>query len=126
MDVEYRVRENMPQGIFAGLFRISWDPPAPPPPVHRSLTWITAHAGERLVGFVNVAWDGGAHAFLLDPTVDPEWRRKGIGTALVRMAVEEARRAGVQWIHVDYEASLRKFYERCGFRETHAGLMKLR
>lgn len=78
------------------------------------------------MGFVNVAWDGGAHAFLLDPTVLPSHRRRGIGTALVQKAVEEARRAGAQWAHVDYEAALQGFYGGCGFRETRAGLMMLR
>ena len=126
MGIEFRIRENMPQGLLADLFRVSWDSPASPPSIGHSLSWITAHDGDALVGFVNVAWDGGTHAFLLDPTVDPVWRRKGIGTALVRKAVEEARRAGVHWLHVDYEPALQGFYERCGFRETRAGLMKLR
>ena len=126
MGVEYRIRENVPQGMLAKLFRISWDPPAPAPPVEHSLSWITAHDGEALVGFVNVAWDGGTHAFLLDPTVNPAWRRRGIGTVLVRKAVEEARRAGVQWMHVDYEPSLAGFYEGCGFRPTSAGLIDMR
>ena len=124
--IEFRVREPVSRDSLNELFRVSWDPPAPGPPLDHSLTWVTAHDGESLVGFVNLAWDGGAHAFLLDPTVDPVWRRKGIGTALVRKAVEEARRAGVHWIHVDYEPTLQGFYEGCGFRETRAGLMNLR
>ena len=41
----------------------------------RSLTYVAAYdtvgGGEQLVGFVNVAWDGGIHAFLLDTTVHP-------------------------------------------------------
>lgn len=35
----------------------------------RSLTWVAAWRGEQLVGFVNMATDGGAHAFVLDTTV---------------------------------------------------------
>lgn len=32
-----------------------------------SLGWVTARTAEgALVGFVNVAWDGGDHAFLID------------------------------------------------------------
>ncbi|UBV42362.1 GNAT family N-acetyltransferase [Deinococcus taeanensis] len=52
----------------------------------RSLTWVTAHDGETLTGFVNVAWDGGAHAFLLDTTVHPVWQRRGVGRELVPSA----------------------------------------
>jgi hypothetical protein len=40
--------------------------------LQHSLTWITASSDGVLVGFVNVATDGGAHAFLLDTTVHPD------------------------------------------------------
>src|SRR5438270_8154914 len=49
------------------------------PVLARSLGWITAHVEGRLIGFVNVAWDGGGHMFLLDTTVDPDYQRRGIG-----------------------------------------------
>jgi hypothetical protein len=34
-----------------------------------SLGWVCARDGEVLVGFVNVAWDGVVHAFVLDTMV---------------------------------------------------------
>jgi len=38
--------------------------------VHRhSLGWVCARQDGGLAGFVNVAWDGGAHAFILDTVV---------------------------------------------------------
>ncbi|MHC4472138.1 MAG: GNAT family N-acetyltransferase, partial [Planctomycetota bacterium] len=61
----------------------------------------------------------------LDPTVHPDLRRTGIGTELVRRAADLARDAGVEWLHVDFVPELTPFYERCGFRPTEAGLMKL-
>lgn len=91
----------------------------------RSMAWIGAFAGGALIGYVNVAWDGGAHAFLLDPTVHPDHRRRGIGTELVRRAVEAARDGGAEWLHVDYESQLESFYRGCGFRPTAAGLIHL-
>jgi GNAT superfamily N-acetyltransferase len=91
----------------------------------RSLTWVTAHEDGRLVGFVHVAWDGGAHAFLLDPTVHPSMRRNGISTAIVRMAVQSARDSGAEWLHVDYEPHLEPFYAGCGFGPTKAGIIRL-
>jgi ribosomal protein S18 acetylase RimI-like enzyme len=92
-----------------------------------SLTWIIAWEGERLVGFVNVAWDGGAHAFLLDVVVDPADQGDGIGRALVRAAAQEAARAGCEWLHVDFEEDLEAFYlGACGFRPTAAGVLRLR
>ena len=92
----------------------------------RSLCWVTAHAGGRLVGFVNVAWDGGIHAFLLDTAVHPEHGRRGVGAALVECATGEAARLGAGWLHVDYEPHLEGFYRNCGFGETNAGLLRLR
>ena len=60
-----------------------------------SLGWVTARLpGGMLVGFVNVAWDGSDHAFLLDPKVRPDHQRRGIGTELIRLAALHAKRAG--------------------------------
>jgi ribosomal protein S18 acetylase RimI-like enzyme len=95
------------------------------PILARSLGWVGARDGERLVGFVNVAWDGGVHAFLLDTTVHPDYQRQGIGRALVREAAEMARQRGAEWLHVDYEDDLDPFYRGCGFRPTLAGLIDL-
>lgn len=95
-------------------------------PLHeRSLTWISAWRGERLVGYVNVATDGGQHAFLLDTTVHPGEQRHGLGRRLVRAAADEAARAGAAWLHVDYEPHLDGFYRGCGFAPTTAGLLRL-
>jgi GNAT superfamily N-acetyltransferase len=91
-----------------------------------SLGWVTAHENGRLVGFVNVAWDEGLHAFLLDRVVHPSFRHQGIGSALVRRAVGLARDAGAEWVHVDFDPELGPFYGACGFRPTPAGLIELR
>jgi GNAT superfamily N-acetyltransferase len=94
---------------------------------HRySLGWVCARDGKDLVGFVNVAWDGAVHAFILDTMVAIGARRHGIGAELVAVAVTEARAAGCEWLHVDFEDHLRAFYfEGCGFEPTNAGLIKL-
>lgn len=109
--------EAWAEGSVADL---DWDPV-----LARSLGWVCAHDGARLVGFVNVAWDGGAHAFLLDTTVHPDHGRRGVGTALVREAAALARDGGAEWLHVDYEEELEPFYRGCGFRPTPAGLLHL-
>jgi GNAT superfamily N-acetyltransferase len=91
-----------------------------------SLGWACARQGPRLVGWVNVAWDGFTHAFLVDTVVAVDQGRNGIGTALVKMATEAAREAGCDWLHVDFEDHLRSFYfDACGFARTNAGLIAL-
>ena len=95
--------------------------------LHRhSLGWVCASEDGELVGFVNVAWDGGSHAFILDTVVADHAGRRGIGTALVATAAQQARAAGCEWLHVDFEDNLTGFYFRaCGFTPTNAGLIAL-
>ena len=91
----------------------------------RSLAHVGAYQDGRLVGFVNVAWDGGIHAFLLDTSVHPDMQRQGIATRMIRQATSLARERGAEWLHVDFEPHLAGFYRACGFRPTEAGLIKL-
>jgi ribosomal protein S18 acetylase RimI-like enzyme len=127
-DVRYALNPSVDHGALNRLFALAWaghtsrDFSCLP---ERSLAYVCAYSGERLVGFVNVAWDGGSHAFLLDPAVDPEYQRRGIGRELVRRAADAARQRGAEWLHVDYEPHLDAFYKGAGFRGTLAGLMQL-
>ena len=93
-----------------------------------SLGWVSARDREgRLVGFVNVAWDGGDHAFLIDTKTRAAWQRRGVGSEVVRRAAQHAKAAGCEWLHVDFEPDLAPFYlDACGFRPTDAGLIHLR
>lgn len=123
--VRLEVRPPLGESALNALFAASW-------PAHehtdfgarlrRSLLWVAAFRGDEPVGFVNVVGDGGVHAFVLDTTVHPSVRGKGLGVLLVRRAADEARHAGARWLHVDHEAHLTGFYARCGFAPTAAGL----
>lgn len=113
---------------LSDLWRRAWDAPlnrSYQPILARSLGHVAAYEGDRLIGFVNIAWDGGIHAFILDTCTDRDFRRQGIATELVRRAAELARGRGAQWLHVDYEPHLERFYRQCGFGHSHAGVMKL-
>jgi GNAT superfamily N-acetyltransferase len=91
-----------------------------------SLGWVCARDPDgQLIGFVNVPWDGGTHAFVLDTLVALSARRQGIGAAMIRVVAEGARSAGCEWLHADYDAALIPFYRACGFRSTPAGLIEL-
>lgn len=109
------------------LFLAAWGRPAGDrrPRWELSLVHLGAYDGDRLVGYVNVATDGGLHAFLLDPMVHPDHRRIGLGRRLVAQATDLARERGAQWLHVDYEPDLARFYRACGFAPTLAGLIRL-
>ena len=133
--VGYRVRGPVDDVALSALHDRAFGEPGPVLPWnarlhHHSLTWVEAYAldrpGEaRLVGFVNIGWDGGSHAFLLDTCVHPTRRGAGVGSALVRRATGAARQSGCTWLHVDFEPPLARFYARCGFSPTAAGLLRL-
>lgn len=92
-----------------------------------SLGWVCLRVDDALAGFVNVGWDGGVHAFLLDTMVRPDLQRHGYATRLVREAVDHAKKSSCEWLHVDFEPHLREFYFRtCGFAPTEAGLIQLK
>lgn len=74
---------------------------------------IVAELGERIAAFAVVLIDDEG-AELDGLFVEPEHWRKGIGAALVDVAVHEARRQGLAMM-VIANPSARQFYEKCGF-----------
>ena len=125
--LEFRIDPFPAEADIGALWRAAWG--GPPPRLAdilpRSLGHVGAYDGDALVGFVNIAWDGGVHAFILDTCVHPDFRRRGIATRLVSEAEMLARRRGAHWLHVDFEPHLEAFYSGCGFRPTAAGLIGL-
>lgn len=92
-----------------------------------SLGWVCIRHQEKLIGFVNVAWDGGVHAFVLDTMVLPDYQRQGIANCLIAEATKHAKQNGCEWLHVDFEQHLQEFYfDACGFKPTYAGLIALK
>jgi GNAT superfamily N-acetyltransferase len=91
-----------------------------------SLGWVTARDEDRLVGFVNVIWDGLVHAWVQDTMVASDTRRLGIGRSLVDVVRKKAQTAGCEFLHVDFEDHLGEFYYQAyGFVPTSAGLIRL-
>lgn len=126
-NLDYRLNEAPDPVALHALWRAAWGSEVGDlsPVLARSLCFVTAYSEAHLIGFVNVAWDGGVHAFVLDTTVHPQVQRQGVGTELVQRAAEAARAAGIHWLHVDFEPHLTGFYRDCGFRPTGAGLLRL-
>jgi predicted N-acetyltransferase YhbS len=128
-DIEYRISPPLGDILLNRLYTSVWPDHQPrsfQPVLERSVTYVGAFAEDDvLVGFVYVAWDGGAHAFLLEPTVLPSYRNRGIGLELVRHAAREVADAGADWLHVDYAPDLERFYAAAGFASSKAGVMRL-
>lgn len=98
-DIDFTERPTISDAALNDLLALAW-------PAHerrnfarvlsQSLSFVGAFHAQQVVGFVNVAWHGGSHSFILDPTVHPHYQRRGIGSELVRHAVTAAIENGVE------------------------------
>ena len=93
-----------------------------------SLGWVCAFEADRLIGFVNVAWDGGAHAFVIDTLVAPGDRRhSGSAAGCSRWPNGRAGPPAANGCTSTSRKSCAEFYVGvCGFAPTPAGLIALR
>ena len=69
----------------------------------------------RLVGMGRALSDGCSDAYIQDVVVDPAFRGRGIGSALVTFLAGELRSRGVDWIALVGEPGTESFYARLGF-----------
>jgi GNAT superfamily N-acetyltransferase len=117
--------EPLPESYRAALHEIEAD-------TRQQL--LVAEARGRVVatatlGIVpNLSYRGRPWAFVEGLVVDPSQRREGYGEALMRYAIEEARRAGCYKVSLTsnkrrLEAHL--FYQKLGFAATHEGFRLL-
>ena len=84
---------------------------------------IVAVTGNRVIGHLNISREESPvtrHVASIGMAVAPEWRGKGVGTALMDEAVRWARHFGVEKlalsVYPDNEAA-RALYRRFGFQE---------
>jgi glucosamine-phosphate N-acetyltransferase len=64
---------------------------------------------------------GGKVAFVEDVVVDSDYRKSGVGKALIEHLYEVARKAGCYKLVLDCDEEVAPFYERSGFyRNGHA------
>ncbi|MCC6558690.1 MAG: GNAT family N-acetyltransferase [Polyangiaceae bacterium] len=72
-----------------------------------------------------VAYFGGRVAMIENVVVDTPMRGRGVGEAMMRWAIEEARRRGcrrVQLTSNKMRKRAHRFYERLGFVASHEGM----
>ena len=94
----------------------SWEARDFQPVLRRSVGYVSAHDEKRLIGFVNVAGDGGLHAFLLDATVHPDFQRRGVASALLRFLVARGGSERRKRLFGEVSITARPVFERHGFK----------
>lgn len=91
-----------------------------------------ARDGERLLGMVNIqkgvsTAEGGLAAHLEDFVVRPDLRGRGLGTRLIRHAIEESRKEGLLRLILLTDGdntNAQRLYERMGF--VRSGMLPMR
>ncbi|MFX1593892.1 MAG: GNAT family N-acetyltransferase [Promethearchaeota archaeon] len=64
--------------------------------------------------FINLT---GKFAYIMNMYTKPEWRRKGIGSALLKKLFEEIKKKGIKLVVLHSTSYGRPLYEKYGFRE---------
>lgn len=75
-----------------------------------------------LIAFGMMIGAGFEHAYLEDVMVHPGRRRRGVGGALVRCLINEARRRETPIVTITHAAQHADFYGRLGFMPCPGGL----
>jgi len=113
--------DPLPENYRAAFLQVQADP---------RQRLLVADVGERVMatatlGIVpNLSYRGRPWAFVEGLVVDSSVRGKGYGEALVRYAIEEARRAGCYKVSLTSNkrrSEAHRFYEKLGFVATHEG-----
>ncbi len=123
-ELEYRTTpEGLRPEALAGFFE-GW--PVPPTPerhlelLRRSDAVALALARDRVVGFATAHSDGVMSAAIPLLEVLPEYRRRGVGSELVRRLIEQL--GDLYMVDLSCDAELEPFYRRLGFQVLDRGM----
>jgi len=97
-----------------------------------SIDVLVAEVDGTVVGFLVLAFVpalSGLRALIDDQAVDPDYRRQGLGAALVEAAIQRASRRGATHLLVDTsrgDPAARDFYKACGFEAEGIAPLRIR
>lgn len=117
-----RFDDPLPESYYSAFSKIEKDP---------NHELIVAELDGKMVGTLHlmflpsVSYQGGLRAQVESVRVDEKVRGRGIGSKLMRWAIEHARERDAHLVqlttHRSREAAHR-FYERLGFKKSHVGM----
>ena len=91
------------------------DPSAIAAIVSGSHCFAVARDSDDIIGMGRAISDRASDAYIQDVTVDPAYRRQGIGSMLVRALADRLTADGIGWIGLIAERKTHPFYRPLGF-----------
>ena len=83
--------------------------------IQNSSHCISAYIDDKLIGFGRILSDGVAHAVIFDVIVIPKFRKKGIGSIIMKKLLEECKRNKIRDVQLFCASGKLRFYEKFGF-----------
>ncbi|WP_297489198.1 ribosomal protein S18-alanine N-acetyltransferase [Thermococcus sp.] len=102
-------REAYPRGIFLLFLENNPD------------TFLVAEYAGRIIGYIMAYMRPDLEGHIMSIAVDPNYRGKGIGSALLTEAIERLIKRGARYVGLEVRTSNTraiKLYERFGFRKV--------
>jgi predicted GNAT family N-acyltransferase len=82
-------------------------------------THVVATVEDDVIGYARlIAEEGGKTGQIRQVAVAPQWERRGVGTALIQGAIDEAGRLGMTDVWLNARLTAVPFYEKLGFKVT--------
>ena len=128
--MEYRIIEGSdrirPEDAARLLKTTYWADKRPIEKIEKSMrnstcSGILTGAGEKLIGFARVISDDATTWYLCDVIIDPEYRRRGLGKALVSHIASSPEFAGLRGFLATRDAH--GLYEQFGFETVNGRMM---
>jgi len=91
----------------------------------RHSTFITARENNDLIGLIRIIGDSTYEYYISEVMVLPEYQGKGIGTKLMKVALDYCKKDGFMKIFLTAAKGREKYYRRFGFEITNYNVMRI-
>jgi len=117
-----RLEDPLPESYYAAFEQINRDP---------NHELIVAECDEEVIGTLHlmflpsISFQGGLRAQVESVRVDKRFQSQGIGSQMMRWAMDRARQRGAHAVQLTTHNSrvdAHRFYERLGFKGSHLGM----
>ncbi|MBN1382521.1 MAG: GNAT family N-acetyltransferase [Deltaproteobacteria bacterium] len=85
--------------------------------IEGSHCFITAIDGDRIIGMGRAISDKSSDAYIQDVTVAEAYRKRGIGSEIIKKIISRLQADGLSWIGLIAEKNSHEFYRQLGFHQ---------